>query len=792
MALTKYASFEQAEVLDVKGSQSRIRTASLDKVSEYEDYRTDDGYLYARIRAISSRVNKNNDGWPSIELAGSPELFEQRQSSVAEGFTVEAADGNKEYGFGTFIGKPIFVDHHNTDPKRTRGRIVDSKLNVLGKTAAEGDEYWTGGNADPEHLPATEVELLLEIDAKNFPKLAKAIIDGDIDGFSMGCDVEKSKCSHCGNEATSPQEYCDHIQAKGASFDFVDSKTGKKTSKKSYENCYGIKFFEISAVFDPADTTALTKEIRSSVHKEAEVPVVPNQMGQVLPEMKCPMCSGTGGGGACPQCKGSGFIDQPVAGEGVMTPSQIDYRHVDLDTPVDPSVLGPVRQGATKVAENPEPQSEHATAPKPVDTLREEKVCPVCGSDMDSEKCDVCGHIEPPDGYDNPDLTKAQQTRKLIDQSDGEVTIPPEPLGAPEGDSRQDGSWLQSFKTTKTDTAQTEITDMRRWTPNVHPKVAARLNRPTVAPATEEPVENVAPVTSTLRTARDMIEAAKRNKENTMAEKTADAASGAPEAATPDKRVDVEGVGGVIQDSNEQASKADAQVNPTGKGGVIQDSNEEASKADSQQSVGDRQEDNAGFQQGGEVGDKTKTFDDGSSKVERQADPVTNQAFPTSAVQGVKPEGGADVQPQRRVDVEQGSGFSNPQKGTDQWTGTDGNGVTKQQDPVTNVPTQSGGITSHIVAAFKLADTEVELGLTDKAKKYERVAELEALSPDELAAEERVVARVKTAGLGKQARTVESGVTRLPSFKRQATAAADEVKPEPVDNELLDAAVFTR
>jgi hypothetical protein len=49
---------------------------------------------------------------------------------------------------------------------------------------------------------------------------------------------------------------------------------------KSYENCYGVKFFEISAVFDPADETALLREIRSSTRTASRL------------ETHCPHCRG--------------------------------------------------------------------------------------------------------------------------------------------------------------------------------------------------------------------------------------------------------------------------------------------------------------------------------------------------------------------------------------------------------------------------------------------------------------------------------------------------------------------
>src|SRR4051812_37711347 len=127
MAIRKYASLEQAQVLELKGSPTRLHTASLEKIAEFEDYRTEDGYLYARIRAISSRVNKNHDGWPSIELAGGEDVFNRHARLATANFTVTAAEGDSKYGFATFLGKPIFIDHNNSNPGRARGAIVDAK-----------------------------------------------------------------------------------------------------------------------------------------------------------------------------------------------------------------------------------------------------------------------------------------------------------------------------------------------------------------------------------------------------------------------------------------------------------------------------------------------------------------------------------------------------------------------------------------------------------------------------------------------------------------------------------------
>src|SRR5690242_1759395 len=102
MAFTKYASLENAQILGPKGSDSKLKTASLDKFSDFEDFRTEDGFLYARIRAISSRVNKNHDGWPSVELAGGDDIFNRIAGVKTANFVIEA-DSGAQYGYSTFL-----------------------------------------------------------------------------------------------------------------------------------------------------------------------------------------------------------------------------------------------------------------------------------------------------------------------------------------------------------------------------------------------------------------------------------------------------------------------------------------------------------------------------------------------------------------------------------------------------------------------------------------------------------------------------------------------------------------
>lgn len=1190
MAFTKYASLDAATVLDVKGTPTRQRTASLDKVADYHNYRTGDGYMYVRMRAISSRVNKNNDGWPTVELAGSPELFERHQSSDGGGFTIEASEGG-EYGFATFMGKPHFVDHHNSDPKRARGVVVDAKFHMLGNSReAALDEYYSSDEVDAEHLPPCEVELLIEVDAKSFPKLAQAIQNGDIDGFSMGCDVEKSKCSHCGNEATSPDEYCSHIVMKGAQMK-VESGKHKGKSRKSYENCYGIKFFEISAVFDPADETALTKEVRSSVTNEgmdkeseyqyvvkrgdkwvilqkgtgkvlsthasqeeaeaaframmankhgnihvAENPLpqsdhttAPAEVDTLRQEQVCPVCFAPGtlvrtADGLVPietveigdrvltesglfkpvkrlvETEFNGLlhaIDVKAASEPILATDNHPFKtllatthdrcmparcskaksftdthrlgwahaghltkdhYLVVNTPKEFHDLESIeipaeffgarrqgngaRRGPTAIPLTPEflwavglylaegnsgsreitysshrneveyqqriqdlfgslgygtrldirdsrPNSAwvhiHSSVlaewfprwlgegcankriPAELINLPDDKVAHIlrgildgdgceafdtlhqtssmlasqvvelshrlmpagntatisrentdgkkraynvqgasgsairlleaprrtlaygkgkwefegyhlnrirsvsqvpywgsvynleieddptytvqnilvhnCGSDMDKETCDVCGFVEPPKHFDNPNLEKAKLRDEALEMGGGQTTVPEDAdaeNGAPAQGATQPGSFLQAEKAKKSGPPAGVMSSMR-WEPKLNPKVAGKINqierpvRPVSRPVTDEPNETVTsdpghPVTSAFRTAQDMIQAAKRNQGEQMSTRVADAASGAPAVATPDKRVDVTGVGGVMEDSNDAASHADAQVNVMGTGGT----GVEGVEADEHMTLPTASPDSndSGFNHDKTTDDSghTKTWGDGKGKF-KQKSPVTTEhpywvnenkwsslspeqrtaitliagddkVWPPDEISGgsanqgvqpVDPVGKAD----KRVDVlEHVTSPANNSGPTKQWTGTGGNGVTRQQDPVTGDVIKSNGlpvggqsmISAHMVTAMKLADTEIELGMLDKEYKYARIAELENWDTNVLRASLTAYTKVKTAGLNK---TAAKSPMRLPSFKR-ATAAVDTQAPEPVDESDLDSALFSR
>lgn len=213
--LRKFAS---AQVLDAYAVPSRAGSRELRKAAHRVnfDYEPRPGYLYVRSRMISSRCNDNHDEFPPAEIKA---------------------------GWRTFIGKPVFVNHHNDDHKRARGVIIDAAVHE---------------DSNPDGSPDLWVEGLMEIDAKRFPKLAEAILKKRIDRTSMGCDVKFSVCSACGNKATNPAEYCQHIPAMKGRYLYKHTASGKREGTLIREICHGLSFFENSLlVEEPADPTAV-------------------------------------------------------------------------------------------------------------------------------------------------------------------------------------------------------------------------------------------------------------------------------------------------------------------------------------------------------------------------------------------------------------------------------------------------------------------------------------------------------------------------------------------------------
>ena len=141
------------------------------------------------------------------------------------------------------------MNHHNEDPDRARGRVVAARY-----VEAGDDKY---------------IEVIQEVDANRFPKLAKELREGGLDAVSMGTQAGRTICSYCGYEAQNAFDVCDHIVAFKGQYLTRTAENGMPEDVLVYEECRDLSFFELSYVFDPADETALVSSVITANRKVA-------------------------------------------------------------------------------------------------------------------------------------------------------------------------------------------------------------------------------------------------------------------------------------------------------------------------------------------------------------------------------------------------------------------------------------------------------------------------------------------------------------------------------------------
>lgn len=171
--------------------------------------KVDDDFLYVKVRAVSAGdfhgPNNNGDYFSADEL---------------------------RRAYHTFNSRGVFVNHQSDDVEKCRGRIVQADL-----IDRPGECY---------------VTLVLGVDERAFPQLARSIRKGYVRDVSMGATVKYSHCSVCNNQAYNERQYCQHLaNYKGASFQ----------GRKVYEDNRDVNFFEISFVVDGADPDAKILEL---------------------------------------------------------------------------------------------------------------------------------------------------------------------------------------------------------------------------------------------------------------------------------------------------------------------------------------------------------------------------------------------------------------------------------------------------------------------------------------------------------------------------------------------------
>jgi len=297
--LRKFASGKLASVIQTEDEFNTIinpsygsltTTSSEHRVRKVVKYNPD--FVYARFKAIGSvevdGPNANADAFPYIEFL----------------------DNRPNYGYQSFIGKHAFIEHSSDNINNSIGDLHHAYLNrfdtsKFGNTEwqflKDDDRAFVLANRNPEDDGS--IEVLMAVDRKLSPTVARMLETGSPTGCSMGTNIDYSECSVCGNRAYVEENYCPHIKFSKGQYVLVpaqqisnlvksgslkpewlpwilqrssDIKAVKTASRKmvyakAFELNYGLSFFELSVVANPAYSRGYKLEKIASLSASAQL-----------------------------------------------------------------------------------------------------------------------------------------------------------------------------------------------------------------------------------------------------------------------------------------------------------------------------------------------------------------------------------------------------------------------------------------------------------------------------------------------------------------------------------------
>jgi len=245
-------------------------------------------FVYARFKAIGcievDGPNANADAFPYGEFL----------------------DNRPNYGYQSFIGKHAFVEHQSNNINNSIGDLHHSYLNRF-NTSELGNREWAALSSDERNMVLAKradhedgsIEVLMAIDKKLSPKIARMLETGSPTACSMGTNIDYSECSICGNRAYVEEKYCNHIKHSKGQYVLVSAaqihdlikkgslepewlpwilqrpsdiqvvKTAgrKMVYARAFELNYGLSFFELSIVANPAFSRGYKLEKIASMAK---------------------------------------------------------------------------------------------------------------------------------------------------------------------------------------------------------------------------------------------------------------------------------------------------------------------------------------------------------------------------------------------------------------------------------------------------------------------------------------------------------------------------------------------
>lgn len=209
-ALKKVAYQRPIKLVEQKFSNLLDRYSLVYKISSKPE-----DYIFVAARAVTADVpNENKDCFGEYELL--------------------RLNNEGEFVYETFNSDPLLTEHDDSDITTASGMIIDAYYD----DSAENDK---------------KVINLLAIDTKKNSRLATKLLSKKVQGFSMGCVCDQTRCSACNNVAVNPMEFCSHVKNKYL--------LNKVYGKQVFEWCEGVTFRELSYVGEPADPSALSLEV---------------------------------------------------------------------------------------------------------------------------------------------------------------------------------------------------------------------------------------------------------------------------------------------------------------------------------------------------------------------------------------------------------------------------------------------------------------------------------------------------------------------------------------------------
>lgn len=186
-------------------------------------------YVLATIPICPSDIpNRNGIGFPLAELLAFQPPPVARQSYKA------------------WTGCPLHYEHKNEIHTDAYGIILDTALRPI--------KGWGGGRLH-------KVMGLIGVDRTKHPEMARRVMEGDINTYSMGALVETFSCSYCSSPVSKKQS-CGHVNL-ARDIDWNEVRSWDNKRHIAFRNAHGIQPIETSLVESPAWTTALSDQVHT-------------------------------------------------------------------------------------------------------------------------------------------------------------------------------------------------------------------------------------------------------------------------------------------------------------------------------------------------------------------------------------------------------------------------------------------------------------------------------------------------------------------------------------------------